>query len=383
MFDSQKIDAYFNGAKPLASPKKKVARTTDVSSRFVKLGFPCIAAALLGVMIIMPNIKKSVDIRDQITLPRKSEMEKLHAEQVVLNTTDSKNRVNKVWADNMDELEIGSEEITVNNPRAEIASDNGIIFISADVGTVNQNTKILHLTQNVKAVDEENNSVQTAKATYEFETEYGYGDEKVYASGDWGNLTTEGFTYDKNKALLILLGNTEINTDKGTLRSNKETHVFPNENKVVSIGNAVVERQNNSLFADKIINYFSQGSKKTLLKTEAFGKVKIVAPKGTATAQRAVYLADTGIAELFDDVVINTEKGIAKGSRAVYNSEANTVDLYGNVVLEQGDNFMHGQHIHTDLNTSISTMTADKKQGARVSGVFYKKRKAENGKKTN
>lgn len=383
MFDSQKIDAYFNGTKPLSAPEKKTVRSMGVSSRFVKLGFPCIAAAILGVMMVMPNIKKSMDISDQITLPRKSEMEKLHAEQIVLNTTDNKNRVNKVWADNMDELEIGSEEIKINNPRAEIASDDGIISLSADYGLVNQNTKVLQLNQNVKAFDEQNNSVQTANATYEFEQEYGYGNEKVYASGDWGTLTADGFTYDKGKAILVLLGNTIINTDKGVLRAEKETHVFPSEKKVVSIGNAVVKHQDNSLFADKIINYFSQSGKITLLKTEAFGKVKIVAQKGTATAKRAVYLADTGAAELFDDVIISTEKGIAKGSKAVYNSTANTVDLYGNVVLQQGDNFMYGQHVHTDLNTSISTITADEKQGSRVSGVFYNKRKAENGKKTN
>lgn len=383
MFDSQKIDAYFDGAKTLSSPKRKNVRLSGLKSRFVKLGFPCIAAAILGVMVVMPNIKKSVDINDQIILPRKSEMEKLHAEQVVLNTTDNKNRVNKVWADNMDELEIGSDDIKINNPRAEIAADSGVIHISADEGVVNQNTKILHLTKNVKAVDSQNNSVKTENAVYEFEKEYGYGNEQVSASGDWGNLTAQGFTYDKNKALLVLLGKTEIITEKGVLKSEKETHIFQNENKVISIGNASVKQQNNSLYADRIINYFSSGNKKTLLKTEAEGNVKVVAPKGSAYAKKALYKADSQVAELFGGVIIKTEKGIAKSNRAVYNATENTVDLYGDVVLEQGENFMYGQHAHTDLNTSVSTLKAEKNQRSRVSGVFYNKRKAENGKKAN
>ena len=381
MFDSKKIDAYFEGHKSLVA-RKDVAKQRFNWSRFVKLGFPCFAAAIFGVMMVLPNIKKSFDISDKITLPRKSEMEKLHAEQVVLNVTDKKNRVNQVWADNMDELEAGSEEIKINNPHAEVASDSGIINISADVGFMNQSTKVLRLEENVKVVDEKNNTIQTSKATYDFENEYGFGDENVYADGDWGNLSAQGFNYDKTTEVLVLLGNSEINTEKGVLTAEKETQLYQNENKVISIGNAEVKQGGKSLKADKLVNYFSGGAKKELLKTEAFDKVKVVSEKGTALADKAVYQANTGVAELFGNVVITSEKGVAKSNRAVYNPKDNTVDLYDNVVLEQGDNFMYGQHAHTDLNTSISTMTADKNKGTRVSGIFYSKRKADNGKKT-
>ena len=410
MFDSKKIDAYFEGRK-LLTPEKRIVRSGFSWSRFVKLGFPCFAAAIFGVMMVLPNIKKSVDIRNEITLPHKNEMEKLHAEQVVLNVTDKKNRVNQVWADNMDELEAGSGEIKINNPHAEVNSDSGVINISADIGFMNQNTKVLRLEENVKVVDEKNNTIQTSKATYDFENEYGFGDESVYAEGDWGNLSAQGFNFDKNAEILVLLGNSEINTEKGVLTAEKETQIFQKENKVISIGNAEVKQNEKSLKADKIVNYFSSGDKKELVKTEAFGKVKVISEKGTALADKAIYRADTGaaelfgnvvitsekgvaksdkavyqantgVAEMFGNVVITSEKGVAKSSRAVYNPKDNTVDLYDNVVLEQGDNFMYGQHAHTDLNTSISTMTADKNKGTRVSGTFYSKRKADNGKKT-
>ena len=383
MFDSRKIDAYFENVQSQNPVKNEYKRSAFSWSRFVKLGFPCIAAAIFGVMIVLPNIKKSADIKDEITLPRKNEIEKMHAEQVVLNTTDKKNRVSKVWSDNMDELEAGSDEIRINKPHAEIPSDNGIIRLSADEGFVNQNTKILHLIENVKAVDERNNEVHTAEAVYEFDKEFGYGEKEIFANGNWGKLVAQGFNYDKNAQILTLLGKTEINTENGTLISHEKTEYFQTENKIVSIGKAIAKRDNYSLLADKIVNYLSGGAKKELVKTEAFGHVKIISDKGTAEANKAIYTAKNKNAELFGNVVIYTEKGKAKGEHAIYNQNDNTVDLYGNVVLEQGDNFMHGAHAHTDLNTSISTIKSDKKQGGRVSGIFYNKRKAENGKKTN
>ena len=381
MFDMRDIDSFFEGSSTISSAKKK--RSAEYSlTRFIKLGFPCFAAALFGLMIVLPNIKKSADIRNDITMPRKSEIEKLHAEQVVMSVTDKKNRISTVWSDNMDEIEFGSNEIKINAPKAEIPSDSGMINIAADTGFVNQKNKILRLEGNVLVIDEKNNVISTSVATYEFNTEFGYGNEPVQATGDWGSLSAEGFTYDKNSEILTLPGTAVVKTQNGTLTSDEETKFFQSENKIVSTGNAVAKHDKHTLYADKIINYLSGGSKKELEKTEAFGNVKIVSEKGTARAKRALYNNKTQRAELFDNVVISTEKGVAKGSHAIYNQANNTIDLYGNVVLEQGENFMHGSHVHTDLNTSISTIVSDKKQGKRVSGTFYNKREAENGKKT-
>ena len=77
MFDSRKIDAFFDEEKLLKRQIEESKPPISGWARFVKLGFPCIAALLFGLMVIMPNIKKSVDLRDNITLPRKNEMEKL------------------------------------------------------------------------------------------------------------------------------------------------------------------------------------------------------------------------------------------------------------------------------------------------------------------
>ncbi len=383
MFDSKKIDAYFEEKNTIAMRRKGGYGSHFSWSRFVKLIFPCVAAAIFGLMVVLPNIKKSANIQDQITLPKKSEMEKLHAEMVVMNTTDKKNRVSTIYADNMDEVDFGNDEIKIYNPRADVPSDNGIINIKSDVGFVNQKAKILNLENNVVAKDEKNNVVYTQKATYDFDKESGYGNDEVFAKGDWGKLSAQGFKYDKNSAVLTLLGLTVAETKNGTLTSHTETRYFQNEEKIVSLGEASIKKDDKTLKADKIINYLTSGSKKELKRTEAFGNVQIITPKGTVKGKRANYDVNSGTAEVFDNVIITSEKGVAYGDHAIYDAVKNTVDLYGNVVLKQGDNAMRGHHAHTDLNTSVSTLQTNKKQGSRVSGTFYKKGKRENGQETN
>ena len=57
MFDSHKIDDYFDGEKPLDVGYQTQKPQESGFYRFAKLGFPSVAAPLLGLMIVMPNIK--------------------------------------------------------------------------------------------------------------------------------------------------------------------------------------------------------------------------------------------------------------------------------------------------------------------------------------
>ena len=58
MFDSKKLDSYFDGNNTFVSHRHKKSAFTFSWNRFIRLGFPCIAAALLGLMVVLPNIKK-------------------------------------------------------------------------------------------------------------------------------------------------------------------------------------------------------------------------------------------------------------------------------------------------------------------------------------
>lgn len=417
MFDSHKIDDYFDGEKPLDVGYQTQKPQESGFYRFAKLGFPCVAAALLGLMIVMPNIKKSIDLRDNITVPRKNEMDKLHMETTVFNMTDNKNRVNRLTADMVDEVEPKSQKLKIDNPHGNIPTDSGEVVIKAQTGYFTQEVNVLDLVNNVQATVDGTTVVTTQKASYDFNTEMGYGNVPIEATGNWGKLQAEAFDYDKKSNILTLHGYSHFTSPRGELTAEKENKYFVNEEKIVSKGNVQIKQNTDTLNADKVVSYLSESQPKELVKAEAFGNVKIKTLKETATGAKGVYDKQNNIIILYgaDEakkggrvkivqekntltaakvtiylqngakqeiryveatgyVEVTTPKGTAKGNRGVYNPQKNLVELWDNVQIEQDGNFVKGDHAQTDLTTSVSKLMS-KQKGGRVSGTFYKKRK--------
>ena len=381
MFDSRKIDSYFEENHPQRRLETDNTPPQSKWLRFIKLFAPCFAALLVGLMVVIPNIKKSVDLNSDVTIPRKNEIEKLHIEDTVFNYVDNKNRVNTVWADSVDEVETGSQKVKIVNPRGYVPLDNGEININSQNGYFTRDTNVLELEDNVSAVINGKTMVTTQKATYDFKKEYGFGDMPVNAVGDWGTLQAKAFTFNKKRNQLNLKGYNQITTDKGILTAEKETRIYRNENKSVSYGNATIRQAKNSMRADKIVAYFSDKGKKQIKKLEAYGKAVITMEDKTLLADKVevffILNAKNEIktAYAYGNVQVITPKGTARGKRGVYSPQSQRVDLYDDVVLEQNGNFIKGTHAHTDLTTSVSRITASEKSGGRISGIFYKRKK--------
>ena len=413
MFDSHKIDDYFDGEKSLEGQFDNSKLQTSGWYRIAKLGFPCVAAALLGLMIVMPSIRKSVDLRDNITVPRKNEIDKLHIESTVFNMTDSKNRVNHLTADNIDETEPSSKKVKINNPRGQIPTDSGEVYISADTGYFTQDVNILDLQDNVSAIVNDSTTITSSEASYDFNTEIGYGNKPVFAEGEWGSLQAESFNYDKKSNVLTLYGHSHFSGTHGELTAEKENKYFMEEEKIVSKGDVKITQKDGTLFADEVVSYLSKTEPKELIKAEATGNVQIKTAKETAMGGKGVYDAQSNKIVLHSDdsmlvkvvqeknvltaskmivhllpgkkqeishiealgkVEVVTPKGKAKGNRGTYSPQKKLVELWDNVVIEQDGNFIHGEHAETDLTTSISRIKGTQK-GGRVSGTFYKRKK--------
>ncbi len=416
MLETSKIDSFFDGEVQLKQSSKDTPKVSKWS-RFVKLGFPCIAAALLGVMVVIPNIKKSVDLQDNITMPRKNELEKLHIEETVFSAVDDKNRVNVVVADSVDEVEPGSQKVKFQNPKGTIPTDEGKINISSDIGYFTQQENILELETNVKAVIHEKTTVDTEHAVYDFNNETGYGKKTIKAVGDWGTLNAPEFLYDKKNGILTLVGKNEIISPKGILTADKETKVFQKENKTESLQNATLKQNDNTVRADKVIAFFTDTAHKELKRVEAYGNVVITTPAEKASGDEGYFDPQTGKLELFGkkksvsivrenntltaahiiayftkgkkqelikaealrNVVVTTPKGSARGDRGEYNPQTKMVELFGNVRIEQDGNFIDGEHAETDLTTSVSRIKGGEKTGGRIKGIFFNRRKNKNG----
>ena len=326
MFDSKKIDSYFDNKQNFELSNADLQRKSVSWRRMFKLTLPCVAAALLGIMVVIPNIRKSVDLQDNITVPRKGEMEKLHIEQTVFNSTDNKNRVNKIVADSVDETSPGSKIVRIANPRGSIPTDSGVAEITASEGFFNQNNNVLSLSADVRAVVDNDTVITSTEANYDFDKEYGWGDKAIKAKGEWGNLTAEAFSYDKSKEILTLKGRNKIVGKGSTLSSNDETIVYQNENKTVSTGKASFSQDDKKLLADKITAYFTEKGKKELVRAEAFGNVVVKTAGETVSGKEGYYNPQIG------EIIL-------------YGSAKDDKNDSGYVSVRQGDNVLYARKI--------------------------------------
>ena len=308
MFDSKKIDDFFDGKKPFENQISNDKVSTPKLLRFIKLGFPCLAALLLGLMIIVPNIRKSAELQDLTTLPRKEELEKLHMEDTVFYITDNKNRVSRLTSVHLDETAPGSDKVKMTSPKGEIASNSGKIVVTALTGYLDRKNNLLELQDDVRSILEDGTVITTKNALYEFDKDFGYSREKIHAVGDWGTLDADAFTYDKNQELLTLLGHNKIVSPNGVLSARNKTEIFRNENKVYAYGEAFVQQEQVNVTADKIIGTFSDNGRE-LQKATAFGNVKIKTASETAYGAEGVYDAVQGKIDLYGSSSQETKSG--------------------------------------------------------------------------
>lgn len=86
MFDFKKLDVFFAEdslkKKGRENDRNIVRRTRAV--RLVKLLLPAVAAALAGLLIVLPGLQdRSGDLQLNIAKPKDGELEKLHMENTV------------------------------------------------------------------------------------------------------------------------------------------------------------------------------------------------------------------------------------------------------------------------------------------------------------
>lgn len=191
------------------------------------------------------------------------------------------------------------------------------------------------------------------------------------SSNEIYQMTAEGSVViadDKNKAFGDLAvyyvtqgiatltgGNLKLVSPDQTITARDKMEYFSNERKARAVGNAKVVRAKDTLSADALTAFFKDGnaaansSSTTMIgggnnldRLEAQGNVIIKTPTETLYGDKAVYKADTNIAELIGNVRVERDKNVLEGARAEVN-----------------------------LNTNVSKMMGDGKKGNRVRGVFF------------
>lgn len=205
-------------------------------------------------------------------------------------------------------------------------------------------------------------SVRADKMTAFYKENPNGGDNKtsidvVYAAGNVkmhspkADAFGETLDYDLTADKMVLRGRpAKIKTDQDTITAEDSITYYPGSQKAVANGNVVGVSKDNKVYADQMISYFEKNAagQMEMKRVEIFGHVKISTPKADVTAEKGLYLPQTGIVKLFN-----------------------------NVEITQNGNILKGDYAETDLNTGISRLVSQKSNRGRVTGVFKEKSKSD------
>ncbi len=344
MVDVRKIDEFFNGKRPFSDRLESKISERERMLRMAKIIMPSVAAVIIGFIIIFPSLKnETISLKNDITIPKEGELEKLHIEKTTFSITDSDNKISIFTADSLDEMPENSKEVKIINPKGSLAigKKGDMINMEAKVGFYNQEKSHIKLQNDLKAVYTEGSTVLTQSAEYDFNKSLGYGNNDIYAFGSWGKLWAQGFEYHQKEELLILTGDSKVINQDGELTACKIIKFYKNKNRLKAEGDVKIKTLKSVLFADIITVNLVEKDGIKIKKLEAFGNVKV-----------------------------ETKDGIAKGQYAIYNPEKSEIELQKNVSLEKDGNIIYGQKAITNLSTSVSRILTDSDDKNRVSGVI-------------
>ena len=164
-------------------------------------------------------------------------------------------------------------------------------------------------------------------------------------------------------------GPVTLSNDKPVEVSSDSLSVVQDQHQAIFVGNVIAKQGEITMKADKMVVHYTANDAKS--------------PATSAPAPTASATSGSGIShiEAFGNVLFTNPTETAKGDAAVYDAQKQTLDLTGTVFLTRDKNMLKGTHMHYDLATSRSVLTAGNvpisvpgqpvQGNGRVQGVFY------------
>ena len=138
--------------------------------------------------------------------------------------------------------------------------------------------------------------------------------------------------YDVDNGILVLSGGrVRLVTKDDKITADKQLEYWEKKQMVVARGNASAVRGDKRLRADVLAAYLREdkNGKSAIYRVEAFDDVRIKTAKDDATADRAVYNVQSGIATLTGSVKIMRGRNQLRGCRAEINLNTGISKLFG------------------------------------------------------
>lgn len=180
--------------------------------RWLKLGLPSVAAILIGVVAIWPQINPR---NDRIPLGfasvSKDEIDQLRMVRPRYTGIDGRNQPYALTADSATQVGKGTNLVELEQPKADITMKGGTwVALTADKGMFSQQQHIIQLTDNVSLFHDAGYDFHTNSAYIDLNAGTAYGQEPIEGQGPFGNIKAQGFRVIDRGDRVIFTGKAQM-----------------------------------------------------------------------------------------------------------------------------------------------------------------------------
>lgn len=182
------------------------------SVKLAKLILFCIAAALVGTLMIWPSINQQKnDFAIDLIKNMPKEAEKLEIINPKIYGADLKNQPYSISCNTAVETGPKSRIVRLDKPKADIElNDDSFIAINANSGLFNQKTYILSLEGVVNIYHDKGYQANATDVKIDLKKGVLFSDSGVSAQGPSGSITAKGFKFYKNEGRYVFYNKPKI-----------------------------------------------------------------------------------------------------------------------------------------------------------------------------
>lgn len=196
----------------------------------------------------------------------------------------------KKWEVQGDSADIKSNIIELDKITAKTYDEQSDIIVTADKGSVNTSSGEIKLKENVVATTSDGSKMTTDYLDWKAKEEKVTTDAVVFVENETMKTTAKGAVAEPTLKKVKLSEDVVMNVMPATTITCDGPLEFDYANNVAVLNNNVkVVDDKGEVYADKVIAYFTQGSRE-LDKVIAKGNVRIVKDGDTTYSEEAVYL---------------------------------------------------------------------------------------------
>jgi lipopolysaccharide export system protein LptC len=188
-------------------------RYSVVYSRFVsllKFLLPAVALTLIGLLLLWPQMNP-LPTKVGFTKATVEDLENLRMLAPRMIGRDEKNQPYTVTADQATQAAASSDVTDLVKPKGDMQINTGAwVALTADTGTYNKQSQMLHLEGNVNVFHDAGYEIQTSSADVNLDKGDAQGDKPVFGQGPDSELQGEGFRLYNKGARIIVTGQSRV-----------------------------------------------------------------------------------------------------------------------------------------------------------------------------